>query len=351
MVDARVKRQGKRFYYKDVDDAKVKAEALERERSNNGIEALAFPTELRVEAAQAHTRLKVWDATISQAVDHYVRFLQAEQVRAKSLSVEECVDRYVEARQRDHHNGSLSKLSLYEITARAKQFGSAFQGQRIRDLDRHTMQRFLDDMPVSARTKVNVRLRASKLFNWLRDQDLISENPVERIRVRVPENEIRILSLDQIETLLRKLESADSDLLAFAVFSLWGFMRVGEIHQLKWEHVDGSIEVKAASTKVRRRRFITLNPVLIDWLQVVRRDNGLVVQPNFRKRWAAATNGIELSINILRHSAISYGLAYFANRPWLAEQAGTSVQVIAKSYLFVIPKHVAEQVYALRPKS
>jgi integrase len=353
MVDARLKRRGQRFYYKTLDEARVKAEALATERAQNGVEALEFSTELRVMATTAAAKLKPFAKSLLEAADHYVKFLESESAKHNSLSVEECVDRYLAARRRDHERGELSKRSLREVTGRANQLRAAFVGLHVRELDAKRMRDFLDSYPVTARTRTSIRARASCFFNWLRDQGLIDVNPVERLRFRVPESEIKILAVNQVENLLHAVEaSGHGDLVAFVALSLWGFMRVGEVHQLRWECVDvanRTIEVKACTSKVRRRRFIEIGDSLATWLAPMRRDCGPVIQPNFRRRWRRATKGLNLSANVLRHSAISYGLSFFANRAWLSEQAGTSPRVVATSYLNAVPKVIAEQLYALRP--
>jgi hypothetical protein len=73
-----------------------------------------------------------------------------------------------------------------------------------------------------------------------------------------------------------------------------------------------------------------MHPTLIAWLRPIRRATGLVVRPNFRKRAGAALAG--LGTNVLRHTGVSMRLALDANRNQLAEDAGTSVEVIARFY-------------------
>ena len=66
LIDGRWKRQGKKLYSRTLDEAKLKAEFLAQERQHRGIEALTFPTELRLMATQAQVKLQPWNATIDQ---------------------------------------------------------------------------------------------------------------------------------------------------------------------------------------------------------------------------------------------------------------------------------------------
>ena len=72
-------------------------------------------------------------------------------------------DRYLAARQADFRaRHELSKLSLYEIQARAKQVSAALGDIHIAEFDGAKVKTFLDSFPVTARTRVNIRLRLSE---------------------------------------------------------------------------------------------------------------------------------------------------------------------------------------------
>jgi integrase len=352
MVDGRWRRTGKREYFKKRIDAETRADQLAIERKNSGGESLNFSTELRVMATSGHKRLLPFGKTLAHAVDHYVDWLESERKKRESLLVEECVERYVKARRADHDRKELSKLSLYEITARANQLASAFRGSHIRELTALKMKDYLDAYPAGQRTRTNIRLRLSRFFNWARDQGFIDSNPVERIRFKVPESEITVLSVAESESLLRAAEdSGESDLVAFVALGLFGGMRPGEASQLRWEHVDfktKTIEVRPATSKVRRRRIFEMHPTLVAWLKPLREDSGPIVQPNFRKRSGEVLTGI--GTNVLRHTGASMALAHFQNRNKLAEDLGTSVDVIAKFYRRPVPKKEASRFFKLRPR-
>ena len=353
MVDGRWRRTGKREYFKKRIDAETRADQLAIERKNSGNESLNFSTELRAMATSGHKRLLPFGKSLTHAVDHYVDWLESERKKRESLLVEECVERYLKARQADHDRKELSKLSLYEITARANQLASAFRGSHIRELTAPKMKDYLDSYPAGQRTRTNIRLRLSRFFNWSRDQDFIEINPVERIRFKVPESEIAILTVAESESRLRAAEdSGHADLVAFVALGLFGAMRPGEVAQLRWEHVDfktRTIEVRPQTSKVRRRRIFRMHPTLIAWLRPIRKDAGPVIEPNFRKRCGSVLKGI--GVNILRHTALTMRLALDADRGRLAEDAGTSPATLGKFYIRPMLRSQAVKFFKLRPKA
>jgi integrase len=90
-----------------------------------------------------------------------------------------------------------------------------------------------------------------------------------------------------------------------------------------WTEIDfdnGLIAIKGLN-KVNTRRLVTMQPNLREWLLPFRKRSGKVVPDNFPN----LDNG-------LRHSFASYHLARFRNAAMLAEEMGSSAQIIRKHY-------------------
>ncbi|MEI9898105.1 MAG: hypothetical protein WDN28_30680 [Chthoniobacter sp.] len=89
MLDLRphVYGKGSRLYFENLEDAKIKAKQLAIEHRNKGVEAIDFPTELRVEAAACHALLKPHGGNVRQAVDHNLAYLKDENHRNSSHRV------------------------------------------------------------------------------------------------------------------------------------------------------------------------------------------------------------------------------------------------------------------------
>lgn len=362
MVDARWRRQGKRFYYKTVDEAKVRAEQLAIERKNKGMEALEFPTELRMAAIEAQAKLRSWQKTLTHAVDHYVSFLEGEQKKHASLFVTDCVDQYLAARKLDFERGELSRLSLYEITARAHQLRGAFNGDHIRELTPARMRTFLESYRVGARTRTNIRLRLSRLFNWLCEQGYIETNPVERIRYRVPESDVQILSVDRVELLLAKAQESEfrTTVLPYLICLAFQGLRPGEAEQLRFNQLDfdaNAIHVMGPTSKSRRTRWVEMNQTFIRWITPYRQASGPIVGPNLRKELESVRRSAGFdpksnpwSPDCLRRSFATYWLPIHQDTAKLAHLMGNSEAVVLAHYRRVVAKLEAKRFWSLCPR-
>ena len=128
---------------------------------------------------------------------------------------------------------------------------------------------------------------------------------------------------------------------------------------MRWESISfetRTIEIRPESTKVRKRRFAPMSETLVAWLTPLRQESGPVILPQFRKRWMAVlascgyANGDAMGRNVLRHTAVSNMVAHSQDVRAVAHNLGTSEGVIARFYNRPLPKAVAAQFFALRPR-
>lgn len=361
MVDARP--SPGRQYFPRVGEARALADQLATERANRGAESLNFSTENRMMAVRCFEQLRPFGKTITDATAHYVTWLRSEEAKRGSLLVRECVDRYLAARQADFERDELSKLSLYEIQARARQVSAALGGIHIADFDGPKVKTFLDSFPVTARTRVNIRLRLSRFFSFCIDEGWIERNPCEKIKLRARRSDTRILTVEAARDLLKKAQVSDvaAEAVPYVALGLFGGLRPGEAEQLDWAQVSfatKSIEVLGFTSKGRETRHVHVGPTLIKWLRPHAKKSGRVCRANFRKSFEAVkrASGYDPSAkatrwvqDILRHSFASYWLPIHKNRNALAEEMGNSVEVIKDHYRKPIHKATAARYWALAP--
>jgi integrase len=363
MVDARP--SPGRQYFPRIGDARTLADQLATERANRGAESLNFSTENRMLAVQCLEQLRPFGKTLTDATNHYVGWLRSEDAKRKTLLVSECIERYLATRQADFERDELSRLSLYEIQARAKQVSAALGGIHIAEFDGAKVKTYLDSFPVTARTRVNIRLRLSRFFAFCVSEGWIERNPCEKIKLRAKRSDTRILTIEAAKDLLTKAQASEfaaAVAVPYVALGLFGGLRPGEAEQLDWGQVDfatKSIEVLGSTSKGRETRHVHMEPTLIKWLRPYAKKSGLVVGPNFRKNFetvkracgydpkAKATRWVQ---DILRHSFASYWLPIHKNRNALAEEMGNSVEVIKDHYRKPIHKAVATKYWALVPK-
>jgi integrase len=365
IVDGRPHKERK--FFKNEQDAEVQADVWARERTNQGIEGLSFPTELRIEAIKARKRLDEYGKKIGDAVDHYVRWLDEERQKRAALLVDSCLDQWIKSKEAEFTAGHLRPTTLQELRSRSKFLRATFGRQRITEIDEHSIQNFLDSLPYTPRAKLNVRTKFCQFLNYCRRRKWIRENPAEAIRVRVSNGDVQILRPRDSEQLLVAAQQAETttalSVIPYLAVSLFGGLRPGEAEQLRWEYIHfdtREIEVLAKTSKTKETRFVKMEDALIDWLLPFRKRRGLIVGQNFQKRLKAVKSEAGYGVSgkkgkpwpkdVLRHTFGTYWLARHEDRARLAEQMGNTIEVIKKHYRRAVPKAETDKFWALRPQ-
>jgi integrase len=367
---------GSRLYFATLDDAKLKAKQLAVEHTNKGTESIQFPSDLRIEAADCAKRLLPYGKRLQDAVDHYVKFLETERARIESLRVADCIDKYLAARELELQRGDLSEISMREVRGRMKQFKAAWGDLPIMAITRHTITDYLNSIPHTARTRVNVRARMSKLFSYCVQKEWIDVNPVTAVEVKAKTSEVRILTVKQAADLMAaaKASSRPEIFVPYFAIALFAGMRPGEVEQLDWSRIDFStntIEVLAHTSKVRESRFVHMEPNLLQWLTPHKKSAGSItgglrndplkkaLRPVKRAAgWFSKLDAVkaecdpnEWVYDVMRHSYGSYWLAVNHDRAKLAELMGNDVKVIKKHYRRPILEATARKYWEILPEA
>jgi integrase len=130
-------------------------------------------------------------------------------------------------------------------------------------------------------------------------------------------------------------------------------LRSSEVAMLEEKEIHGEfIEVTAAKSKTRRRRLVTVQPVLAAWLDL---GGSLPVKGNKSNVWRdftaalARETGVPWHHNVTRHSFVSYHLARFQNAGKTALESGHSEQMLFAHYREVVTRPAAKDFWALFP--
>jgi integrase len=365
MVDARKAGfpKGKRSFYVTTQEALGVAETLEVELLNHGARAFGELSPVaRKDAIEALQLLEPFEgASLFKAARHYADFLFAESKRAIGPTVKEALQRYLEAKRAEHKSGSLRKLSIYDIESKTRYLLAELGGRRLVDIDQAAMEEFLAKLVLSPRARENVRLKSSQFFNFCVQHKWITENPAARLAKKIETKDVEILGIEAVEKLLRTgLASPHAaSIMPYVCVSLFAGLRPGEAQKLRWEQIHiatGQIEVLKYTSKIKETRFVTLEPLLTEWLLPYRKAHGRIVGTNFTKHWKAVrqTAGYNKEsnpwpIDVLRHTFGTYWLAIHQDRPRLGEEMGNSVEVIKRFYRRAIARQTAEAFWKLRP--
>jgi hypothetical protein len=145
-----------------------------------------------------------------------------------------------------------------------------------------------------ARTVRNHKNALSAFFGWIRDQQMIANNPAAGIRKRMlpkeQKKEIGFLSLEQVESYLRAAERYAPEMVAHEVVQLVSGVRADdEMGDFRAEFVlpqTKEVVIPAAIAKTGKREVInSLESSFWDWWSVYGPKKGLLRPRNYGPRW------------------------------------------------------------------
>lgn len=296
-------------------------------------------------------------ATLASALKHVDIHMLVEATRWFALNrpatgapktTQEILDELLEAKK------DRAPRTVGDLRVRLTAFAKAFQCP-LSAVDGAQIEKYVQGLPVSARTKRNTLNTVGTLLNFARRKRYIPQNhagikEVEPIRVAPPE--IGIFTPEEMAMLLRK---APPSLVAPLAISAFCGLRTAEIARLDWSevHLDrGFIEVRAANAKTRVRRLPKIGATLRAWLEPVQQKVGPITRYKnhvnaFLK--LAKRCKVQWKQNALRHSFISYQVAQCEDVAAVALHCGNSPGVINRSYLQHVAPEEAAKWFSLTP--
>ncbi|MDB4616078.1 tyrosine-type recombinase/integrase [Akkermansiaceae bacterium] len=288
-------------------------------------------------------------ASLGEVVEEYRK---RADVRRKSMTISELIDRYVTSLERR----KLSKSHRSSTETRLRKFESDHGEWIACNISDDVAGDWLHGLDLAALTINHYRAALLQMFNHGRKIRAVETNPIEAIdKLKEDCREIGILSTAEAANLLS--HSSDKILPAIAI-GLFAGLRRSEIARLEWSQVNFKhehIEVKASSFKSPARRLVPMRNNLRQWLEPYRQRNGPVMPTAmiYRSRLSSARKaaGIEKwPHNALRHSFASYNLAAFENAPALSGEMGhVSIKMIFQHYRALVLQKDAESFWSITP--
>jgi integrase len=321
VVNYREAGKRKRSFFETKQQADSFAAFKNAELRRNGVGGAEFPTSLRVMAQNAVEQLKPFGKSITDAVAHYVKYLEAS---AKSCTAVQLVKEIIDAKKAD----GLSERHVNDLRSRLNIFADKFDGKPVATITNPEIEDWLRSLKVSPVTRNNFRKVTVLAFNFAVRRGYATDNPAAQTdKAREPKTKPGILTVDEARALL---ENASPEILPYIAIGLFAGLRRAEIERLDWSEIDfdeGHIEVTAEKSKSKvANRFITIQPNLREWLLPHRKLKGSVTPTNcFRELFeqARVAAGIKRwPDNALRHSFASYYLAKFRDAKGLALEMG-----------------------------
>lgn len=202
------------------------------------------------------------------------------------------------------------------------------------------------------------------LWNWARRAGLTDSNPVEAItKSRTDELTPDCYTPAQVSALLKTAATGPRHHRAMLPVLAIGFfagLRMGEIARLTWTDIDldaGHIHVSGATSKIRARRYATINPTLRAWLLTIPRRTGQLIRVQDRARIMRLVSlrnaaGVPFIRNGIRHSFASYHLALHQDATRTAFELGhTRPDLLYRHYRNLVTRSAAEEYWNLTPQT
>lgn len=265
MVDARTKTGGERRFFTTKTEAQTFRQQQLNKRQGQGDDAFDG-------RALAKYGWKVSDA-IKFALEHLER-------THASVTIDEAIVGLIAAKKAKGRDATY----LADVERRLSKLADLHGSDTIATITVEQMTKFFDELPLAAETKNTVRRDCVTLWSHAVKMKWAKENVAQAVeRSTVVDKPPGILTVAQAEKLLAH---SSGDLLAFHAIGLFAGLRVCELKRLDWSDVDlvdGHIEVTAAKSKTRTRRFVPILDNLRAWITPVAKTSGSVFESNGRK--------------------------------------------------------------------
>ncbi len=228
--------------------------------------------------------------------------------------------------------------------------------RKLGDITGDVIHEHITHRPVSRVAKDNERRGLSRFFSWCmeRPRQWVRVNPCATVRTRRKNEETpppAILTVPEVEALLRAAETHGPEMLPWFTLQLFGCLRPSEAERLQSSQLnfkDREIRLEGAQTKTGKARVLPVNATLAAWLESFqsaplgfsRRRFRIVIQAAGITKWTQ---------DILRHTGISHLVRLRDSFAEVAVIAGNTEAMIRRHYLGRVTKEEAARFYALRP--
>lgn len=337
-----------RRYFATKFQAQQEAARLNAEANRTGILGRLTDAQ-RVEAEQAFASCARVGRSLSDIVD---LGLAEYERRQGSKTVGEAYDHMMHAK-RDR-----SKVYLDEIRKSLRDFVGAFSTRSLATFTAGELATIIDSRPGVAKTRNNFRGYLCALWAHAVKYELTPDNPMKRTtKARETPGETAILTPEAMRAALDAVNRICKDSLAPIVIQAFAGLRTIEVARLDWREVnmeDGHITVTSANAKTRTRRNVDMADNLRAFLAPLARSSGPVMAACHpeefpRIRALVMGQGHAWGANALRHSFVSYRLAYSGDEKTTALEAGHTVDMLHRHYKGLASKKAAAEWWAIRP--
>ena len=365
VVRGRLNGKYARKYFTTKHEAKTWAEIKNIEIRNQGKEHVEFPTALRMQAQAAIDLLTPHNVSLLDAVRIALPILET---RGKSIPVSVAVEKFLDDYRL--HGGPKTAVPsasyLKYLHDMLGPFKESFAGNLVADVGTQDIEDFIAGRKGAGAVTRQSYVRAiSAFYGWCVRKGYRLDNPLAKLRKKLPKIEPSILSVADAELVM---QGAQRDELAFLTLALFCGIRIAEFHKtvrdsrgaerdvwLDWKDVDlraRQVFVSPDLDKNRHGRYVEIPTNAVTWLDQVKSISGAVMPENWRERRQALEKRADVTLpqNVLRHSFCSYRIALDQDYSKAAATVGNSPAMLRKHYVRVMPKKLGQTFFKIIPR-
>lgn len=344
-----------RRYFRTLKDARGFVVEADEARHKLGCEAFVLPLTLRAEALVNNRKLEPLNATLTQAVEFFIRNTPSS---AAPKLMQELKDDFIKSRRA--MNCRPRTIVQYESYLRVicEEFGEA----DVSKILRQDVEDWLEETDWSPRTRKNYLVTCTTIFNFAVAKGFRLDNPAASIgRPILDDRPVGILTVDQARRLLKIATQSDAKMIPSLAIGLFAGLRRSEFFALDWSEIDlehRTIEVKGVKAKTRQRRLVHISENLHEWPVPHHRKRGFIsTERNIdvfseRLRVLAHKAGINpWPHNAMRHCFGSYFYAKTKDENLTASEMGNSPGVIFRHYRAVVKDANVAAYWRITPTS
>jgi len=358
--------------FKDREDARIFHERSKVQIAQFGAQAMELTDRLRGQAIEGARKLEPYGATVAEAVEHYVAFLES---RRGGVPLTQVVKELTAARTTE----GASARYVQDLRLRLGRFTEAFPKKTSREITTADVDAFLANLGLAPGTANTFRRDLRTMFEFAVGRGYVEKNPVDRAGIfKNKAGKIEILTIEQTARLLTACDDSTLPAVALAVFC---GLRQAELERLQWSAVDLDekiVTVDASIAKTGSRRVVDIPDNAVAWLAPHAKKSGDVMPSDFRRLFdrARVRAGFKPSFegreddvlqdlltaaekrkadllpwpaNCLRHGAISYRLAMTKDIGRVATGAGNSPAIILRHYAELVKPTAAAAFFQITP--
>lgn len=328
-----------RRFFRTKEKADVFAHKLNQQRAGNPSEVMSLPRADQEVLLAAYNRLGSADAVL-RAVEAYERTRARIERTVKDVGQELLTARVKSGR---------SDPYIAHLEVQVRSFCRMFGDRPCSDIQTGDVQVWLDSGSQAATSKIGMLTRIRTLFAFAVSRGYASTNPAKAVdKPKVVDAPPSIVTPGEARRIMEAAREIEPGLVPYFALCLFAGLRPSEARRITPEEIrEGYVEVKAAKSKTRRRRLVTINDTLRAWLAL-----GGEFQPiNWRKRFSAivkAAGFAEWPADCMRHSFVSYSLPVHGSAR-TAQEAGHSEAVLFAHYRELVTAAQTAEFWAVLP--